>query len=122
MIVPPLVVIDDEGMFEFFRSSEEALAHIPLIELDIWQEFAWYDSEGRRLTIREEPPPRRVRLLLLTITISRGELVVSPVEGEPAHAAELARRLRDWMRERGVEPEPDAALAQMIELAMEEAG
>jgi hypothetical protein len=124
-IVPPLIAVDDEGTPEFFRSVEAAAGYIPPVEIDIWQEYPWYDSEGRRLTIREEPPPREVRLGPLRLKLGEGQLVVRSLDADPAHAEELAARLRGWLRERrtGDEgAEPHVRLARLIEIAIEESG
>jgi sugar/nucleoside kinase (ribokinase family) len=124
-IVPPLVAIDDEGNPNVFRSAGAAARYIPPIEIDIWEEYAWFDSQGRHLTICEDPPPREVRLGPLRLKLGEGRLVIRSLDPEPAHAAELAGLLRDWMRERdigGTAGAPVATLARLIEIAIDECG
>lgn len=119
-ISPPLVVIDDEGEVELLRSPEAAAEYIPTIELDIWEEFEWYDSEGRRLAIRQEPPPKERRLGPLRLTYGGGPVVVTSIDAEPVHAAELAGHLRTWLG--AIAEEPDAPLARLIQLAIDRSG
>jgi hypothetical protein len=122
-VVPPLIVVDDEGELEFFRSVDAAVDCIPGVEVDIWAEFAWYDSEGRRLTVREAPPPRGVSLGPLAFKFGEGRAAIctSAARSEPE---ELARRLREWLHARGVDVRgrERLTLRRLIELGIDEAG
>jgi hypothetical protein len=122
-VVAPLIVVDDEGGFEFFRSVDAAADFIPGVEVDLWSEYEWYDSEGRRLTVREEPPPRGVSLGPLTFKVGEGRAAIRP-DAARSDSDELARRLREWLHARGVDVggRERLSLRLLIEIGIHEAG
>jgi hypothetical protein len=114
----PLVVA--EGHDIKFFSSEAALARYlePWFVADV--EYRAFDSEGLllELVVVREPIARR----WLPDT-SRERIAVRARESEPSHGQELAELLVRWLPMVGAAtPTPDAALAELLRLAIERTG
>lgn len=118
-MIPP-IIIDEHGDLEFFRSAADAERYLEPIDVEN-EEYAAYDSVGRRLTLTVE---RKQYNFLGGLWRGTRKAVVVLDEGEVDATEELSQILADYLRKASGNTRSlkGAPLGTLVEQALQHAG
>lgn len=108
---PPLIV-DEHGDLELFRDAAALEGYLEAIDVEN-NEYIVYDSEGRLVELTTMVVPTRALFGLLKGTAEA--VRVAGWEADPTHAAELAAKLRETLKQLDEAVPPEAPLAELLE-------